>query len=373
MPLVIGDAAPFFRAATPANLDYAFDSVAGRYVVLAFYPSHDMAAAVAISAAVQAHRPLFDDEKVAFFGVLRSETVIRGAQNSTPGVRWFLDPGRVVSRLYGMEASDGGELTGWLVLDPMLRVIAIAPLEHTPRIMRLLVSLPPVDDHAGAALFAPVLLLPRVFDRDLCTRLIQAYETGLQEPSGFMREIDGRTVGVFDSANKRRTDHVIEDGPLRAEVRACVTRRLIPQIQRAFSFRATRMERYIVACYDGAEGGFFRPHRDDMSKGTDHRRFAVTINLNTEDYEGGDLVFPEFGSRTYRAPTGGAVVFSCSLLHAAEPVTAGKRYAFLPFLYDEAAAQLREQHARFLEPDKADYRASTAQLAEAAEVKPATS
>jgi len=357
MPLLICDSAPFFRAATPTNPDYAFDSVAGRYVVLAFYPSQDMATAIAVSAAVQANRSLFDDDKTAFFGVLRSEAMIQGARNSMPGVRWFLDLNRAVSHLYGMEAPDGTELTGWLVLDPMLRVIAVTSLDQTAQVMALLAGLPAVDDHAATELFAPVLVLPRVFDPDLCHRLIRAYETGLQEPSGFMREVDGRTVGVFDSASKRRTDHIIEDGPVRAEIRSCITRRLLPQIQRAFSFRATRMERYIVACYDGAEGGFFRPHRDDMSKGTDHRRFAVTINLNAEDYEGGDLIFPEFGSRTYRAPTGGAVVFSCSLLHGAEPVTAGRRYAFLPFLYDEAAAQLREKHAKFLEPDKADYRA----------------
>ena len=36
------------------------------------------------------------------------------------------------------------------------------------------------------------------------------------------------------------------------------------------------------------------------------RRFAVTINLNSEEYEGGDLMFPEFGRAVYRAPTGGA-------------------------------------------------------------------
>ncbi len=36
------------------------------------------------------------------------------------------------------------------------------------------------------------------------------------------------------------------------------------------------------------------------------------------------------------------MVFSCSLLHQALPVTAGRRYAFLPFLYDDAAAKLRE-------------------------------
>ena len=46
-----------------------------------------------------------------------------------------------------------------------------------------------------------------------------------------------------------------------------------------------------------------------------HRRFAVSLNLNTGDYEGGCLRFPEFGPHLYVAPAGGAVVFSCSLLH----------------------------------------------------------
>jgi predicted 2-oxoglutarate/Fe(II)-dependent dioxygenase YbiX len=68
----------------------------------------------------------------------------------------------------------------------------------------------------------------------------------------------------------------------------------------------------------------------------------VTINLNAEEYEGGDLSFPEFGPRRYRAPTGGAVVFSCSLLHMVDPITVGRRFAFLPFLYDETAARERE-------------------------------
>ena len=36
------------------------------------------------------------------------------------------------------------------------------------------------------------------------------------------------------------------------------------------------------------------------------------------------------------------IVFSCSLLHEATPVTSGRRYAFLPFLYDEAARKVRD-------------------------------
>ena len=47
-------------------------------------------------------------------------------------------------------------------------------------------------------------------------------------------------------------------------------------------------------------------------------------------------------------PTGGAVVFSCSLLHEATPVTRGKRYAYLPFLYDEEGARIRQENSKFL-------------------------
>jgi len=61
-------------------------------------------------------------------------------------------------------------------------------------------------------------------------------------------------------------------------------------------------------------------------------------------------MFPEFGTRTYRAPTGGAVVFSCSLLHEATPIRSGLRYCTLPFLYDDAAAKIRQENLQFMAP-----------------------
>ncbi len=67
------------------------------------------------------------------------------------------------------------------------------------------------------------------------------------------------------------------------------------------------------------------------------RQFAVSLNLNTGEYEGGDLEFPEFDNDLYSPPAGGAVVFSASLLHAAKPVTRGKRYVLLTFLHDAQA------------------------------------
>ncbi len=119
------------------------------------------------------------------------------------------------------------------------------------------------------------------------------------------------------------------------------------------------MERYLIGCYEEESGGHFRPHRDNTTRGTAHRRFAVTINLNAGDYDGGDLCFPEFGARSYNPPTGGAAVFSCSLLHEAKPVTRGRRYAFLPFLYDDEAARIREANNVHLGEGVGRYNAST--------------
>jgi predicted 2-oxoglutarate/Fe(II)-dependent dioxygenase YbiX len=183
-----------------------------------------------------------------------------------------------------------------------------------------------------------------------CRALIDHYLAVGGMPSGVMRTIDGVLVGQTDTF-KRRTDAEIADEGLRDGLRRRIVQRLLPEIRRAFSFEATRIERYIVACYDAEDGGYFKPHRDNGAPETAHRKFAVSINLNSEEFEGGDLRFLEYGWRTYRPPTGGAVVFGAGILHEATPVTRGRRFATLPFLYDEAGARVRaEQLARSAEP-----------------------
>lgn len=190
-----------------------------------------------------------------------------------------------------------------------------------------------------------MLIVPRVLEPEFCRELICAYEADGGAPSGVMTTVDGRMVGVIDD-RKRRRDAEIPTGPLRDKLRERIGQRLAPQIKRAFQFEVTRIERFIVACYDAADGGYFRAHIDNGAPETAHRKFAVTINLNSEAFEGGELRFPEYGRRTYRAPTGGAVVFSCSLLHEATPVTRGRRDATLPFLYDEDGERVREALSR---------------------------
>jgi predicted 2-oxoglutarate/Fe(II)-dependent dioxygenase YbiX len=155
-------------------------------------------------------------------------------------------------------------------------------------------------------------------------------------------------VSISDYGHKRRRDHLIEDNALQIEIQKRIHRRIHPEIKKAFQFNVSRIERYIVACYRAEDNAHFKAHRDDTTKGTAHRRFAVTINLNSE-FEGGELSFPEYGPRSFKPPPGGAVVFSCSLLHAVSTVTKGERFCFLPFLYDEAAKKVRDENAQYLE------------------------
>jgi hypothetical protein len=244
----------------------------------------------------------------------------------------------------------------WILLDPSLRAFAFWPLSESAAALAALAQTLPPDQHAGAALNAPVLIAPRIFEPEFCKVLIDYYNALGGEPSGVTQENEaGKTVVRLDDAFKRRADVLLDDAKLREAAMHRIYWRLGPEIEKAFMWRPTRMERYLVACYDAESGGFFKPHRDNTTAGTAHRRFAVTINLNAGEYEGGDLRFPEFGSRTYRAPTGGAVVFACSLLHEATPVTAGKRYAFLPFLYDEAAAKIRADNNKHLDESIRPY------------------
>ncbi len=359
-PLTPGDPAPWFHAPSfGGRARYSFDTVGGRPVLMLFHGSAAQPVCAAAIAIVERHRALFDDLHACFFGVSVDPGDVEQGRIAPqlPGIRWLLDFDRAVSRLYGALSGDGPQARytpQWILLDPMLRVAALFPIDRGEAAISALEALIARGPEVQTA---PVLMVPRIFDAGLCRTLIDLYEADGGRPSGFMRDENGVTVEKVDPHHKRRSDLLIVDGPVLDQVRQRLADALTPMIRRAFQFEPTRVERWLVACYNAdGEGGHFRPHRDNTTKGTAHRKFAVTINLNAEDYEGGDLRFPEFGPLTYRAPTGGAVVFSCSLMHEALPVARGKRYAFLPFLYDDAGARLRERNLSYVAPELQNYR-----------------
>ena len=353
-----GDHAPWFKVpALQGSANYAFDTVAGRHVLMLFMGSAAFGPSAEALKAVRENRALFDDREACFFGVTADPKDVEQKRiaQELPGIRFFLDFERKVSDQFGAVAGESYQ-PHWVLLDPALRVLGAFPVQQGAAAIAMLRER--LQSPFPEAAWAPVVEVPDVLEPDLCRHLVSLYEQNGGEESGFMRDVEGKTTLIVDPEHKQRRDYTVEDPDLRQAIVWRMNRRLNPALKKAFQFEATRIERYLVACYE-AGAGHFRPHRDNTTKGTAHRQFAVTINLNAGDYEGGDLRFPEFGPRTYRAPTGGAIVFSCSLLHEATPVTRGRRFAFLPFLYNEEAARQREANNPHLGPGLGEYRMGT--------------
>jgi len=335
-----GEPAPFFNAATTSVERYSLDAAAGRWIVLMVFGTLSSPASLQALDLALRRRDLFNDTDAAFFGVtVDAADRQRGLVDSEPGVRFFWDLDRAVCRLYGLTNDDFLRPAIFLI-DPAFRVVMAEPIEAIDLVLDQLEQA--LRDAGASDQTAPVLILPRVLEPELCQTLIDYFARGVPTESGFAMEVEGQTVTRQNPTLKRRTDVTIEDPALIEAVRTRLETRLFPMIERAFGWRATRIERYLICCYAAEDRGFFFPHRDDATAGTAHRKFAVTMNLNAEAYDGGDLKFLEFGHRTYRPPTGGAAVFACGLLHEATPVTRGVRYAVVPFLYDEAGEQLRQ-------------------------------
>lgn len=244
---------------------------------------------------------------------------------------WIQDQGRLRQLFWG-EPLPSGQI-GAVVLDPTLRVAArlTDPAQVVPWVEQLKAGIPPQSSVITAT--APVLMMPQVLNPELCQKLMAIHRTH-NVASGMVRLVEGKPTLVADPTVKIRRDHRLEDPELMAQLSEALARQVLPGIQAAFHYRVTQFEAFKIAVYEAKTGGYFRRHRDNTTPDARHRRFALSINLN-EDYQGGSLCFPEFGSQLYRPPAGGAIVFSGSLLHEATDVTAGQRYVALSFLWGE--------------------------------------
>ena len=191
---------------------------------------------------------------------------------------------------------------------------------------------------------APVLLVPRVLDEAWCAALISKWREGAAA-TGVEASLGGRRVDVVAGDRKRRRDHVVSDPGLLQRLTSHVGRRVIPELQKAFAYRASRFEGFKIVCYGAEEGGFFHAHRDNLSPATAHRRFGLTVNLNG-GFEGGELRFPEYGQDLYRPPAGAAIIFSSSLLHEVLPVTSGERFSLVSFLFASPRQERAAHSAR---------------------------
>jgi predicted 2-oxoglutarate/Fe(II)-dependent dioxygenase YbiX len=332
-----GDKIPFCYGMAADQRYYSFEDQAGRPAALILAGAHPQAEVAGLIGAFAA--------RVSDFEALGVDICVL-AMVAAPG--W---PGAVVpdgvKLIHCMDAglfnAAGGEPCV-LLADRAVRLadaFAADPAKAVAGALAAAAALPR-EMAAEASCPAPVLIRPGLFDPDLRRRLIAHFEAGAHE-AGAVAGIDGdgQQINRIDAAKKHRRDLVIEPSePIHGEVVQAIGTRLVPEIRKAFQAEVAHLDRMLIVRYDD-DGGYFLRHRDNSSAHLAWREFALSVNLNTGDYEGGRLRFPEYNDHFYNPPAGAGCVFSASLLHEAMPVTRGSRYVLLTFLHSAKAEAKR--------------------------------
>ncbi len=361
--LTLGDhAIPFALPDQSEELLY-FRDEAGKPAILIFYASDEIHACQDIACAFRDLISTFNkfDLQVYIVSSDSPEVHQKFAEEYNIPFPLLSDSKNNISRKYGVCFPVDNEQENMqysrtaFLLDPNQRIVKIYPLKYLSSsieaILKDIKNILPQEEPRHIQVQAPILLIPNVFPPEYCNYLIDIWRTKGNDESGFVRKKGEKTVGYIDHTHKIRRDHFVKDEEIIASLNKMMKSRVFPEIKKAFNFNVTRQEKYRIACYDGSLGGFFNAHRDNTTPGTLHRIFAMTLNLNVREYEGGFLRFPEYGPHFYKPDTGSAVIFSSSLMHEATPVTSGLRFALLNFFYGDKEAEARNNYESRVQND----------------------
>ncbi len=336
----IGDRAPGFVAAAASGRFFSLDGQAGRPVLIVALGALDPDAAATILEKLRDAAPLFQAAGIDVAPLVPATEDFTG--------RFATDPAVADQLLYvtgggGLERADVAGAAAAVLIDRSGRVVDIIALDaDTPIAAWLSANAPRIwsEPSRVRGATAPVMIIPNIAPPALCRALIEHFEAS-PHAAGVMASFNdtGAYAKLDESKKKRRDTELTPEMPLHAEVLSLFVNRVIPEIRRAFQTDMAYADRILIARYDDT-GGYFKRHRDNAAPHTAFREFAISLNLNTPDYEGGELMFPEYDDQRYNPPAGGAIVFSASLLHEAAPVTRGQRYVLLSF-FGSAEAQAK--------------------------------
>jgi len=342
--LMAGDRAPNCVGVTSQGKLYSFEAQAGRPVALIIARDSTVEGLEPLLTAAAAALPRFhalDTDVVVLFGEEASDVFEFALAHPTP----LTLVGNAAPFLQAIQFT--GQLCELIVLDRNGRCAqSFRPNEPEAMIAAALAVLEtlPTEPPRDIVLPAPVIILPNVLNRPLCAELIQLHRNSGAFDSGFVStDASGNSVVRIDHAIKKRRDILLaRDNEINVQLSRLIMERIAFEVKRAFQADITHMDRLLISAYDDT-GGHFKRHRDDFPAKVAFRQFALSINLNTDDYDGGYLSFPEYNSHRYRAPTGAAVIFSAKVLHEVSAVTRGERFALLSFMHNDAGEALRLQ------------------------------
>jgi peroxiredoxin/predicted 2-oxoglutarate/Fe(II)-dependent dioxygenase YbiX len=339
--LQVGDLAP--RLVHPDTrgsvFDLTADHIAGRFWVLVFCPGDGNDADKALEKFARVYAA-FEASGAGIVGVCATKSAGDPERRSSLPFPLLLGVDDAIFRAYGVQTATAGleGRTVTVLLRPNGHVLDIlSGDEQAAAVLAILTRSRDTNRVLVNAPHPPVLIVPDVLSRADCQDLISIYENS-DVPLVHFTEVradqDVKTQNP-DYGRRDRLDHLLNTQGVRESLSRKLLRRLLPDIKKAFQYEVKAFEGFRLARYQGERQGKPHGHRDNSKPEGAYRRFAMSMNLNSEEFSGGELRFPEYGPQLYKPDTGAAIVFSCSILHEALAVTEGRRFVLITFLFSE--------------------------------------
>ncbi len=345
-----GAFAPLFesRDENGRMLSLAEDCISGKYLILVFLDNPDESLAVDVLKSFSRRRAEFVQNEATVIAVNScSDAAVNTSLSKQADFCWpiLCDAGGSLFASYGIHKSANNNYVRIVVLTPLrqIRTWFDNPTnidETVEVIMNQILPVQIAENEMWSVTHAPVLIIPNVLSPEECGHLITSFETGgpfhvsLPGPNAINADFK---MPVYEHNRQDRVDHIVKDQNILALLNQRISTRINPAIKKAFAFDVRRREEFHIARYVGKRGGNKMGHRDNTSPSTAYRRFALSMNLN-DDYEGGEVVFKEYGPHGYRGKPGTALIFSSSLLHEVLETTKGTRYNLISHLFDDSSA-----------------------------------
>ncbi len=348
--LEVGDIAPSFEVmeATGKLLNLSDDAVSGKPHVMVFLrdPQHPAVLDGLARMAAWTERLAGLGAEIFVLVPFAPPEALAYQRNTGLPFRLLSDPPLDAARqLMPHVLNPAGPPLLTVVLRPNRHVMAVLEdpeADHGDIACAYIETLAVQRAHRLGEAHAPVLLVPDVLSPQDCQRLMTVF---VMQGNEFVEPGDGdknRTqdykMRIPDYGRNDRVDHWVINADTTNSIAQRLSKRVIPEIRKAFQYTITKYERFRIGQYKAVGGdtiGAAHGHRDNTEPQVAHRRFACSVNLNAESHEGGGLIFPEYGGQEYSPRTGEALIFSSSMLHQVRPVTKGTRYVVLSFLYGD--------------------------------------
>jgi hypothetical protein len=168
--------------------------------------------------------------------------------------------------------------------------------------LAMLKAQPSEPPHRLSAM-APILLLPGALDAEDCRQLLDRMPAG---------DAAGGSAPLGEPALAERIGKVL-------------LRRIGPEVEKAFSFDDFVFDSFMLGWENAIPSAGADRRREVVDPAVEGRSFSLILDLADGAYEGGDILFPEYGPHSYRPGTGGALVYAGTMLRELRPVSSGRR------------------------------------------------